>query len=109
MEPIIPAIIPIKGFAILLNASVLVASSAMEGIMVVTNPVDRSVVSISQEARAAIAPVPSFFSDIPTPTPMANRIAMLSIKAPPAFTRNRPIRFATPEISPPCIVAGHNQ
>ena len=109
MEPIIPAIIPIKGFAILSNASVLVASSAMEGIMVVTNPVDRSVVSISQEARAAMAPVPSFFSDIPTPTPIANRIAMLSIKAPPAFTRNRPIRFATPWISPPCIVAGHNQ
>ena len=76
--------------------------------MVVTNPVDRSVVSISQEARAAMAPVPSFFSDIPTPTPIANRIAMLSIKAPPAFTRNRPIRFAMPEISPPCIVAGHN-
>ena len=42
--------------------------------MVVTNPVDRSVVSISQEARAAMAPVPSFFSDIPTPTPIANRI-----------------------------------
>ena len=77
--------------------------------MVVTNPVDRSVVSISQEARAAMAPVPSFFSDIPTPTPIANRIAMLSIKAPPAFTRNRPIRFAAPWISPPCIVAGHNQ
>lgn len=76
------------------NARVFVALSAIDGMMVVTNPVERSVVSISQDASAAIPPVPSFFSDIPTPTPIAKRIAMLSIRAPPALTRNRPIRLA---------------
>ena len=91
-----PARIPMNGFAILLNAMVFTSLSAMDGISVVTNPVERSVVSMSQEARAAIPPVPSFLSDIPTPTPIAKRIAMLSIKAPPAFTRNRPIRLAAP-------------
>ena len=81
----------------------------MDGMIVVTKPVERSVVSISHDARAAIPPVPSFFSDIPTPTPTAKRIAIWSISAAPAFTKNRPIRFAAPWISPPCIVAGHNQ
>ena len=109
MEPMIPARIPINGFAILLNARVLVALSATDGIIVVTTPVERSVVIINQEASAAIPPVPSFFSDIPTPTPIANRMAMLSIKAPPAFTKNRPIKFAAPWISPPCMVAGHSK
>ena len=92
----IPARIPIKGFAILSNARVFVALSAIDGMMVVTNPVERSVVSISQDASAEIQPVPSFFSDIPTPTPIAKRIAMLSIRAPPALTKNRPIRLAAP-------------
>lgn len=78
------------------NARVFVALSAIDGMMVVTNPVERSVVSISQDASAAIPPVPSFFSYIPTPTPIAKRIAMLSIRAPPALTRNRPIRLAAP-------------
>lgn len=78
------------------NARVFVALSAIDGMMVVTNPVERSVVSISQDASAAIPPVQSFFSDIPTPTPIAKRIAMLSIRAPPALTRNRPIRLAAP-------------
>ena len=55
------------------NARVFVALSAIDGMMVVTNPVERSVVSISQDASAAIPPVPSFFSDIPTPTPIAKR------------------------------------
>ena len=55
----IPARIPIKGFAILSNARVFVALSAIDGMMVVTNPVERSVVSISQDASAAIPPVPS--------------------------------------------------
>ena len=104
----IPARIPINGFAILSKASVFVALSAIEGMIVVTNPVERSVVIISHEARAAIPPVPSFFSDIPTPTPIAKRIAMLPIRASPAFTKNRPIRFAAPWMSPPCIAAGHN-
>ena len=98
-----------NGFAILLNAMVLTSLSAIDGISVVTNPVERSVVSMSQEASAAIPPVPSFLSDIPTPTPIAKRIAMLSIKAPPAFTRNRPIRLAAPWMSPPCMVAGQSR
>ena len=80
----------------MLNARVLVALSAIEGIITVTNFVERSVVIISHEASAAIPPVPSFLSDIPTPTPITKRIAMLSIKAPPAFTRNRPIILAAP-------------
>ena len=104
-----PARIPMNGFAILSNARVLVWLSAIDGMMVETTPVERSVVIISQDARAAIPPVPSFFSDMPTPTPIANRIAMLSMRAPPAFTRNRPIRFAAPEMSPPCMVAGHSK
>jgi len=37
----IPARIPIKGFAILSNARVFVALSAIDGMMVVTNPVER--------------------------------------------------------------------
>ena len=77
------------GSAILSNASVFVALSAMDGMIVVTNPVERSVVIISHDARAAIPPVPSFFSDIPTPTPIAKRIAMLSIRAAPAFTKKQ--------------------
>ena len=98
-----------NGFWILSNARVFVALSAISGIIVVTTPVERSVVIINQEASAAIPPVPSFFSDIPTPTPIAKRIAMLSIKAPPALTKNRPIKGTTPSISPPCMVAGHNK
>ena len=79
-----------------MNASVLVALSAIDGINVVTTPVERSVVIISQDARAAIPPVPSFFSDIPTPTPIAKRIAMFSIRADPAFTKKNPIKFLRP-------------
>ena len=81
-----------------MNASVLVALSAIDGINVVTTPVERSVVIISQDARAAIPPVPSFFSDIPTPIPIAKRIAMFSIRADPAFTKKNPIKFFTPKL-----------
>ena len=91
------------------NASVFVALSAIDGMIVVTKSVDRSVVIISHEAKAAIPPVPSFFSDIPTPTPITKRMAMLSIKAPPALTKNRPIKLRTPSMSPPCMVAGHKK
>ena len=79
-----------KGFAIFPNASIALSFSAIAGMMVVTTPVESRVVIISQEARAARPPVPSFLSDMPTPTPITNRIAMLSIKAPPAFTRKNP-------------------
>ena len=43
-----------NGFSILSKASVFVALSAMDGMIVVTTPVERSVVIISQDARAAI-------------------------------------------------------
>ena len=104
----IPARIPMNGFAILLNASVLVALSAIAGIKVVTTPVERRFVIINQDARAASAAVPSLSSAIPTPTPITNRIAMLSINAPPAFTRKNPIISRIPVTSPPCMVDGHN-
>ena len=42
-----------------------------------------------------------------TPTPIAKRIAMFSIRADPAFTKKNPIKFFIPSTSPPCIVAGH--
>ncbi len=50
--------------------------------------------------------VPSVSSAIPTPTPTANKIGILSTNAPPAFTKKKPNIFAKPLISPPCIVAG---
>ena len=98
-----------NGLAILLNASVLSALSAIDGNSVVTNPVLNSVVIISQEARAARPPVPSWSSDMPTPTPITNNSAILSIRAPPAFTRKIPIIGPIPVISPPCILAGQSK
>ena len=83
--------------------------SAILGIIVVTNPVLNKVVIINQDANAATPPVPSLSSDIPTPTPITNKIAILSISAPPAFTRNNPINGTVPVISPPCIVAGQRR
>ena len=108
MEPITPARIPMKGLAILSNASTLLALSAIAGRMVVTNPVDSSVVIINQDTSAAKPPVPSFFSDMPTPTPSTNNSAMLSIRAAPAFTKNSPNSCKDPVTSPPCMVAGHS-
>ena len=102
----IPARIPINGFAILSNASVLSAFSAIDGINVVTTPVESRLVIISQDASAASAAVPSLSSAIPTP--MTNSHAILSIKAPPAFTRKNPISAFAPVISPPCMVAGQS-
>ena len=104
----IPARIPINGFAILLNASTFVSFSAITGINVVTTPVERRFVIINHDAKAARAAVPSLSSAIPTPTPITKRIAMLSIKAPPAFTRKKPIISTIPETSPPCMVDGHS-
>ena len=104
----IPARIPINGFAILSNASVLSAFSAIDGINVVTTPVESRLVIISQDASAASAAVPSLSSAIPTPTPMTNSHAILSIKAPPAFTRKNPISAFAPAMSPPCMVAGQS-
>ena len=104
----IPARIPINGFAIFPNARDLFTSSAIEGINAVTVPTASRFVIISQDASAARPAVPSWSSAIPTPTPITNRIAILSISAPPAFTRKKPTRFRNPFISPPCIVDGHS-
>ena len=76
-------------------------------LLVVTNPVANKVVIMNQDAIAATPPVPSLSSDIPTPTPITNKIAMLSIKAAPAFTRNKPSNCTKPVTSPPCMVEGH--
>ena len=89
------------------NANVLLAFSAIAGIIVVTNPVFNNVVIISHDANAATPPVPSLSLDKPTPTPITNKSAILSIKAPPALTKNKPIKGITPLISPPCIAPGH--
>ena len=93
---------------ILSNASVASAFFAIDGMIVVTTAVDNKFVIISHDAKAARPPVPSCFSAIPTPTPITNSNAMLSINAPPAFTRKNPIWFPIPVISPPCMVAGHS-
>ena len=76
--------IPINGFAILSNANVEVSDRVL---ITETFAVESRFVIISQEASAERAAVPSLSSAIPTPIPIANRIAILSIKAPPAFTR----------------------
>ena len=65
-------------------------------ISVPTTPVDNKVVIISQEAKAARAAVPSLSSAIPTPTPITNKSAMLSINAAPALIRKNPIVYAAP-------------
>ena len=100
--------IPINGLTILSKAIVLTAFSAIDGMIVVTKPVPRSVVIISHDTRAASPPVPSWSSAIPTPTPITKSSAMWSINAAPAFTKNKPKSIFAPVISPPCIVAGHS-
>ena len=96
-----------NGLAILLKASSLTVSPATDGIIVVTKPVFNNVVIMSHDTKAATPPVPSLSSDIPTPTPITKRIAMLSITAAPALTRNNPSNCTKPVTSPPCIVDGH--
>ena len=83
--------------------------SAIAGNRVVTKPVLNNVVIINHDASAARPPVPSLSSDIPTPTPITNNNAMLSINAPPAFTKKIPTNGPKPVISPPCILAGHKR
>ena len=82
--------------------------SAIAGINVVTVPTERRFVIINHDANAARPAVPSLSSAIPTPTPITKRIAMLSIKAPPAFTRKKPIISTIPVTSPPCMVDGQS-
>ena len=71
----IPAMIPINGFSILLNAiNATVPSSSV--LRTDTTPVERRFVIISHDASAARPAVPSWSSDIPTPTPIAKRSAI---------------------------------
>ena len=96
-----------KGFSILPNARRVSSPTENSSRNGFTLSGLSSVVIMSQEASAASADVPSLSSAIPTPTPTANRIAMLSISALPAFTRNIPSIGIKPAASPPCIVEGH--
>ena len=101
----IPARIAMNGLAILLNAIVVISSNVM---IVLTVPTASKLVIMSHDTNAANAPVPSWSSVIPTPIPIANSQAMLSMTAPPALTRKKPICCTRPTTSPPCIVDGHN-
>ena len=96
-----------KGFSVLANAKSVSSPAENTSKNGFTLSGLSSVVIISQEASAASAEVPSLSSAIPTPTPTAKRIAMLSISALPAFTKNIPAIGMNPAASPPCIVAGH--
>ena len=92
----------------LANAIIEFWFSSIDGIMDVTVSTESNVVINSHEASAETAPVPSLSFDIPTPTPITNKSAMLLINADPAFTKKKPNKFQKPDISPPCIVAGHS-
>ena len=70
---------------------------------VVTVPSASKVVIISHEAKDATAPVPSLSLDIPTPTPITNSSAILSINAAPAFTKKN-LYVAVPVYSRFCFV-----
>ena len=89
VAPIKPAKIPINGFAILLNA---IASTSLISIILLAESRLKTVVKINHDTSAATPAVPSFFFAIPTPTPMANKIPILLIKAPPAVVKNNPTR-----------------
>ena len=78
----IPDKIPVNCVAILPNAGFASAPVYIE-----TAPEDNTVVITNQDTRPARPAEPSLSSDIPIPTPIAKRIAMLSIRAPPAFKR----------------------
>ena len=66
-------------------------ASAPTPVRVATVPVARRLVIINQDTRPARPAVPSLSSAIPTATPIANSQDMLSIRAPPAFTRKNPM------------------
>ena len=66
------------------------AVPSSNGINVPTTPVDNNVVIINHDAKAARAAVPSLSSAIPTPTPITNNNAMLSINAAPALIKKNP-------------------
>ena len=54
------------------------------------------VCTVSQEMMAARAEVPSWSLDMPMATPRANRIAMLSIRIPPALISSMAIMLLAP-------------
>ena len=107
--PITPARIPMNWFPPTLEKAMYFSVPSSRVMIVPTTPGFSSVVIIRYETIPARPPTPSLSSDIPRPTPIANKIAMLSIKAPPAFTRRKPIVCSRPTTSPPCIVEGHSQ
>lgn len=88
VAPIKPDKIPIKGFAMLLNARVSISVSVTS---FEAESTFKIVVKTSHETRAATPAVPSFFLAIPTPTPIANNIPILLISAPPAVVKNKPM------------------
>ena len=88
VAPIKPDKIPINGFAILLKASWSI--SLISTILLAESKL-KTVVKTSHDTNAATPAVPSFFFAIPTPTPIANKIPMLFIRAPPAVVKNKPI------------------
>ena len=100
---------PMKGLRILSKAISAVSESETAFMNSAALSVFSSVVIISQEASAAIAAVPSLSSAMPTPMPTANRTAILSMRALPAFTRNIPSSGTNPVTSPPCMDVGHRR
>ena len=58
---------------------------------------DNNVVIINHDTSAARPPVPSLSSDIPTPTPIANKIPMLSMIDPPALIKKAAIALLAPQ------------
>ena len=55
------------------------------------------VCTVSQEIIAARAEVPSWSLDMPMATPRAKRIAMLSMRMPPALMSSRAARLLAPQ------------
>ena len=64
-----------------------ISETSSKVIKLATAPVLSNVVIINHDTKAAKPAVPSLSSAIPTPTPITNNRAMLSITAPPALTR----------------------
>ena len=93
LAPIKPAIIPINCVCVLANAGA--TSETSIPLSIATTAGDNNVVIINHETRPARPAVPSLSSDIPTATPIANKIPMLSINDPPALIKNAaPALFA---------------
>ena len=80
---------PMNWVWMLLNAGS--TFSAATPLRVATTAGSSSLVIISQDTRPARPAVPSLSLAMPTATPTANSQDMLSISAPPALIRKKPI------------------